>query len=119
MDQDKALKKILNTGKRGDLPYGFEDRLMKGILLEAKKQRKRAQIRILGLISSVSLVMVVGTILLIHRYLAVKITMPAPDVRFSPEAGGMFGFFFYIAFLVLVLLVLDTYFRNLRQKPRE
>jgi len=118
MEKDKALRKILKTRDKGDLPYGFESSMMHKIMLEAKMKKRRSLILTLGLVSSVSFAMILGTIFLLHNYLSVKISMPRLNVQFSPEAGGMFGFFFYIAFLVLLLLALDHFFRGLRQRPK-
>jgi len=116
MYQDKALKKVLENKEKFDLPYGFENLMMNQILLEAKKSKRRSAILLLCLISSVSLGMIVGTIVLFKYYLGVNISMPEIQNQFSPEAGKMFGFFFYIAFLVLMLLGLDTYLRRLKHK---
>ena len=119
MDQDKALKKILQTRDKGDLPYGFEIGLMNKIMLEAKRKKRRSSVLTLGLVSSVSVSMIAGTILLLKFYLSVQLSLPVLHIRFSTGAGSMFGFFFYIAFLALVLLGLDTYFRSLRRKPKD
>ena len=118
MDQDKALKKILDTDGKSNLSDGFEDLLMKKIMLEAKKKKNRSTLSIFSLVTAVSLVMITGTILLFRNYLSVRISLPVPNVQLSADAGGMFGFYFYVAFLVLLLLGMDHYFRNLKQKPR-
>ena len=118
MDKDKALRKILETRDKGDLPYGFESRMMHEIMLEAKRRKRRSFILNLCLVSSVSFAMIIGTIILLKNYLSVKISIPTPEIHFSSEASGMFGFFFYIAFLVLILLALDHFFRSLKQRPK-
>jgi len=118
MEKDKALRKILETRDKGDLPYGFESRIMHEIMLEAKRKKRRSFILNLSLVSTVSFAMIIGTIILLKNYLSVKISMPTLNIQFSPEAGGLFGFFFYIAFLVLILLALDHFFRSLKQKPK-
>ena len=118
MEQDKALKKILDTREKGYLPYGFEIDLMKKITLEAKQRKRRFYVLSLSTVSLVSVAMIAGTIFLLKNYLSVKMTMPVLHPQFSQEAGSMFGFFFYIAFLALILLGLDTYIRSLKQKPK-
>jgi len=119
MNQDKALKRILQTRDKGDLPYGFEIGLMNKVTLEAKRKKRRFFVLTLGLVSLVSVAMIAGTILLLKFYLSVQFSLPVLHIRFSTETGSMFGFFFYIAFLALVLLGLDTYFRSLRHKPKD
>ncbi|MDD2612487.1 MAG: hypothetical protein PHR38_06850 [Bacteroidales bacterium] len=119
MDQDKALKKILDTAGKSDLPDGFEDLLMDKIMLEVRKKKKRSTISIFSLVSAVSVAMITGTVFLFKNYLSVRISLPVPDTHLSVDTGYMFGFYFYIAFLVLILLGIDHYFRNLKHKPED
>ena len=116
MNQDNALKKILEAREKEDLPYDFESRLMKKIMLEAKKKKRRSTVFNLCLVSFVSLSMMVSTYLILKYYLWIDLSLPKNPFKFSSGSASLFGFFFYIAFLVLILLGLDMYFRKLKQK---
>jgi len=116
MNQDRLLKKTLRTRNSGDLRYGFENLAMKRILLEAAKQKKRSAFLSLGLVSLVSLVMIVGLVLVLKIYFSVDISFHIP---LENRSDSMLGFYTYIAFIVLVLLGFDTFFRSWKKKPDE
>jgi len=116
MNQDTALKKVLQSREKGDLPYDFESRLMRTIQAEAVKKKMRSAVLNLCLVSMVSLTMIAGTILGLKYYLLVHFSLPENPFKFLSDSASLFGFFFYIAFLVLILLGLDMYFRKLKQK---
>jgi len=116
MNQDNALKKILESREKGDLPYDFESRLMKKIMLEVKKKKRRSTVFNLCLVSFVSLAMMVSTYLILKYYLWIDLSLPRNPFKFSSGFAPLFGFFFYIGFLVLILLGLDTFFRKIKQK---
>lgn len=115
MNKDNALRKVL-IRKTGDLPFGFEKRVMDKIMLEAEKKSRRNYYLSLGLVSAVSLAMIVGTFYLLNRYFSFNILELLSGVRLHSEASPLFTFCFYIAFLILVLLGLDYKFRELMKR---
>lgn len=121
--KDRALRKALKAKSMGDLPYGFEHRLMGSILRDAAAKRKRGYVLGLVLVSAVSVLMVIGMVVLLRfsTFSVIDWGRFLSDLNFSlsehhdlVESGTLFGFFFYIAFLALILLGGDAYFRRKR-----
>lgn len=119
MKQNNAIKKALLSRRREELPYGFENRIMRQVYAEAEKQKKRAFVLGIGLISFVSILMITAAIYILTNYFSFSLNIRLPKVSVSSETQSMFVFSCYIAFLVLILLGLDGYFRSLRQKRHE
>jgi hypothetical protein len=119
MEQNKAIKNALKARRSVELPYGFENQIMRRVYVEAEKKRKRSFVTGIGLISFVSVLMITATIYLLKIYFAFKLQVHLPEVTVTSESLNVFGFSCYIAALVLALLGLDTYFRKLRQKRQE
>jgi len=118
MNQDKALKKVL-TRKTGGLPPGFDKRVMEQVLLEAKRKIQLNYFRSLGLVAFVSLSMVAGTAYVLYHYTSFNFFDFLSGLKMPDMSSPMFVFYFYIAFLILILLGLDTYIRNWRNKTEE
>ena len=116
MKQDKALKKIVSKSKPEGLSYGFENKIMKAIFIEAEKQAKRRFALNMALVSSVSLAIIAGTIYILYTYYSVSFSFNIPHFSFSSETKSIFLFSFYIATIVLLLLGMDLYFRRLKKK---
>lgn len=114
MNQNKMLKRALDAREKGDLPYGFESRMMMRITTEAIRKRKRANVLTLSLVSAVSLSLIAGTILLLRYYFKIDVPVPERLVALSPASCRLFGFYSYIAFLALLLLGLDTWLRKMK-----
>jgi len=119
MKQDNALKKVLDAREKGDLPYDFERRLMNRVMLEAIRKRRRINILAFSLVSAMSLILIAGTALLFDYYFQVDLSTLENPIPFSPESYEMFGFYFYIAFLVLILLLMDAFIRKWKHKAEE
>jgi len=119
MGQNNAIKKALKARRSVELPYGFENQIMRRVYVEAEKKRKRSFFIGISLISFVSVLMIAATIYLLKIYFAFKLQIRMPAVSVTSESLNVFGFSCYIALLVLALLGLDSYFRKLRQKRQE
>jgi hypothetical protein len=117
MNSDKALKKAL-IRKTGGLPYGFEDRVMKQVMLEARKRGRRVYYQSLALVSAVSLAIIGGSFYALNAFFSFNILHLFSGIHLSGEARSLFGFCFYIALLVLILLGLDFKFRQMVEKKR-
>ena len=116
MKQDKALKKIVSKSKPEGLSYGFENKIMKAIYLEAEKQSKRRFALSMALVSFVSLAIIAGAIYILITYYSVSFSFTMPQFSLSSEAKSTFWFSLYIALIVMFLLGLDTIFRQLKKK---
>lgn len=119
MKQNRAIKKALQIRRTEELPYGFENRIMSQVYAEAEKQRKRSFVLGISLISFVSILMITAAIYILTNYFSFSLNIRLPEVPVLSETRSLFAFSCYIAFLVLVLLGLDGYFRSLRQKRHE
>ncbi len=116
MSQGKALKSALNNRRPTNLPYGFEQLMMRRILLEAERKKKRSFVWGLIVISFVSIGMIAATIYILTYYFSFSMYLALPDISFSSQTQSWFVACGYIAVLMLALLALDGYFRNLWQK---
>ncbi len=116
MSQGKALKSALNNRRPTNLPYGFEQLMMRRILLEAERKKKRSFVWGLIVISFVSIGMIAATIYILTYYFSFSMYLTLPDISFSSQTQSWFVACGYIAVLMLALLALDGYFRNLWQK---
>lgn len=116
MEQDKAIQKVLNNSKLIGLPYGFENKVMKAIFQKAEKQVKRKFALNIVLVSLVSIAIISGTFYILHNYYSVSLNLTIPQLNYSNETKYIFAFSFYIAFIVLFLLWLDTFLRRLKKK---
>jgi hypothetical protein len=116
MNKDKLLKKTLRAKRTADLHYGFENQAMSRIFIEAKKHKKRTAVLSLCLLSSVSLAMIAGLLIVLKIYFLVDFSIKLPNFHIFQGSGQILGFYIYIALIVLALLALDTYFRRLKKK---
>ncbi|MDP4276147.1 MAG: hypothetical protein Q8914_00800 [Bacteroidota bacterium] len=123
MEKDSALRNVLKR-KSGDLPYGFDQKLMEQILLEAEKKSRRNELRNLVLVAAVSVSMIAGALLALYHYFLfnfLKLFSGIPERLFSlgqlSDTGMAFAFYGYIALAMMVLLALDHLFRRRLKKP--
>ena len=118
MQEDKAIIKALKS-QEGSLPsLGFNTRLMSKVYLAAEKEKKRMYILSLCFISAVSLGLIAMGVYLLKDYLPSNYTIHFPNFKNLLESLSKYGFSFYIAFLILILVGLDTYFRQLLNKRK-
>jgi hypothetical protein len=118
MKTDKALRSILSR-KTTELPYGFENRIMRQILLEADRKNRVSYHKGLALVSLVSMVLIAGVILALHFLFSFDfmdmitgLNFKAMEPHFSTEVRPIFLFSVYIALLMTFLLGIDRFFRS-------
>lgn len=116
MKRDKALNKALNNRIKDSLSYGFEFQMMRRILLEAERKKKRSFVWGLIVISFVSIGMIAATFYILTYYFSFSVYLTLPVLSVSSQTQSWFVACGYIAVLMLALLALDGYFRNLWQK---
>ncbi len=116
MKQDKAIRKALASQHIPVLSGGFNTRMMHQLHEVAEKKRKRTYGFSLFIISLVSLGLVSMGVYLIRDYLPSDITLHLPNSGKLMVTLSRYGFSLYIASLILVLIGLDTWFRQYRQK---
>ena len=119
MNPDKALKKAL-TRKVSDLTYGFHNKVMDQVLLEAKRENRQNYFWSLCLVALVSIFMVAGTIYVLYQYASFNFFAFLSGIKFPGLSDTTFDFYFYfyISFLILILLGLDIFIRKWKHKTK-
>ena len=118
MKPDKAIAKALNRQSNPVLPPGFESRMMAQIYKAEAKRKRQAFLLTIGLLSLTSLGLIGLAVYLLRDYLS-EVTFRLPSLHLSSEAAWQYGFGFYIASLILVLIVTDHYVRQYIQKKKQ
>jgi stalled ribosome alternative rescue factor ArfA len=127
MKTDNALKKAL-LRKTDELPYGFEDRVMRRVMLEVERKGRLSYYRALGLVSFVSLVLIAGVIFVLNTYFhinfldlfaSVQLPSVAPSSFLNDQTRPIIAFSIYIGILMLFLLGMDYLFRQRIRKTRK
>ncbi len=116
MSRNKALKRALNNRRTSNLPYGFEQQMMRRILLEAERKKKHSFLWGLIVISFVSTGMIAAMGYILTYYFSFSMHLTLPDLSVSPQTKSWLVACGYIAVLMLALLGLDGYFRSLWKK---
>lgn len=120
MKTDNALKKVL-LRRTDELPYGFDDRVMRQIMLEAERKGRASYYRALGLVALVSMVLVAGMLYVLNAYFGINVLdlfagLRMPTLESSPivndQTRSLFAFSIYIGVLMLFLLGMDHLFRR-------
>lgn len=115
MNNDKAIIKALQSTESPRLSADFNTRLMAEVYRAAERKKKREYVLGICLISGVSLVLVGMAVYVFLTYIPWDFAFELPKfpkINLTPEAKSMYGFSFYIAFLSLILIGLDHYFRR-------
>ena len=116
MNRDKALHKVLKTSGQNELPFGFEQRVMKAVFIKAEKEAKCRSALSLILVSLVSLAIISGAVYVLNLYYSLSFSLNVPRITYTSETKSILAFSFYIASIVLFLLGLDSYLRRLKKK---
>lgn len=113
------MKQALQRRQSGSLPSNFTFRMMGQIRMEAVKQEKR-KYRIMILFLIVALLVIIGSfVYCLFFYLGFKPMDLVPKLQFSSGSSLLFGFYTYIALLVLCLLRMDYWMRKKRTTIQE
>ena len=115
MNNDKAIRKALQSIESPRLSADFNSRLMTEVYRTLERKKKRAYILGLCLISGVSLALVGLAVYVFLTYIPWNFTFELPKfpkMEFSSESKSMYAFSFYIAFLSLILIGLDYWIRR-------
>ena len=124
MKTDNALQKALSRNK-SELPYGFEDRVMRQIMLEMERKGRLSYYRALGLVFFVSLVLIAAILFVLYTYfgfnfldLFARIQLPSvqPSSLLNDQTRPIFAFSIYIGILMLLLLGMDYIVRKRIEK---
>lgn len=126
MKTDKALHKALSRS-RNELPFGFENRVMRQIMLEAERKGRLSYYRALALVAFVSLVLIAGLLYVLSTYFNINIlnlfagiqlpSMDSPTIL-SDQTRPIIAFSIYIGMLMLFLLGMDSFFRQWFRKNK-
>jgi len=127
MKTDKALQNALRR-KANELSYGFENRVMRQIMLEVERKSRLSYYRALGLVSFVSLALIAGVLFVLNAYfdfnfleLFANIRMPSIESAsvLTDQTRPILAFSIYIAVLMLFLLGIDYFFRQRFRKSKK
>jgi len=118
MNQDKAIIKVVRSQAGTSLSAGFNSGMMNLIQHAVVKRKRRMYIGTLCLISTVSLGLISMAVYLLRDYLQENFTFQMPSLTSLLESVSKYGFGFYIAFLTIILIALDHYFRSMWQRHK-
>jgi hypothetical protein len=118
MKQDKAIIKVLKSVEVPILSDGFNAAMMKQLYQAVEKKKQRTYILTLCLLSTVSLGLIAMGIYLTKDYLVGNFTFQLPTIQMMATSISKYGFGIYIAFLIFILLALDTFFRTVWNKHK-
>lgn len=116
MNKDKFLVKALKSKDNTKLSADFNTRLMNQIYKVVAAKKRQSMILTFSLITVVSLGLVSLAVYLLKDYLSFSSLLYTQSFLFTSQSKTIFGFSVYIASLILVLIFIDNYFRNLREK---
>ena len=111
MNNDKALKKVLER-RSGDLPYGFDKRLMDKIMIEAEKKSKKSYYLSILMVSLVSVTIFVTVFFLLNHFFGFNILELFSGIRFGEGDKTIYTFSIYISVIILLLLGIDFKIRE-------
>jgi len=115
MNNDKAIRKALQSTESPRLSADFNSRMMAEVYRAVERKKKRAYILGLCLISGVSLALIGLAVYVFYTYSSFDLSLQLPNfskMQFSSESKSIFGFSIYIALLSLILIGLDHYLRH-------
>jgi hypothetical protein len=115
MNNDKAIRKALQSTESPRLSADFNSRLMAEVYRAVERKKKREYVLGICLISGISLVLVGLAVYVFLTYIPWNFAFELPKfpkINLTPESKSMYGFSFYIALLTLILIGLDYYFRR-------
>ncbi|MBW6480035.1 MAG: hypothetical protein K0B37_11445 [Bacteroidales bacterium] len=115
MKQDKALRKTLSQFEP-QLPFGFHDKVMKKIHLEAELQKKRNYILDILVAGTVSFLLFAGAIYTLNNYLGYNILKIFQGLNIPSQHGLPVSFYICMSFIVLLLLGMDFKLRQIIKK---
>lgn len=127
MKTDKALHNVLRR-KTDELPYDFENRVMRQILMEAERKGRMSYYKALTLVAFVSLVLIASLLYVLYTYFGFNLLdlfggIQMPEVEtlsvLTDQTRPVFAFSIYIGVLMLFLLGMDYYFRQRFRKSKK
>ena len=115
MNNDKAIRKALQSTESPRLSADFNSRMMAEVYRTVERKKKRAYILSLCLVSGVSFALIGMAVYVFYTYFSfdLSIQLPRfPKMELSAESKSIYGFSIYIAALSLILIGLDHYLRH-------
>ena len=118
MSENKLINKILQNRRDEQLPYGFNDRVMRQVYIEAERKSRRSYVKGILLISIVSLFMAVSGVVVLKSFFNISLDLSFDFLnwKFSNEDLSAFLNCSYIGFLALILLMIDMLLRKRKSK---
>lgn len=117
-ENDHALRKLLSDNTP-DIPYGFEQRMMRRIIQEKKRMERRAYRRGILLVTFVSFVLI-ALLILVSRYVwGFDFLEAFFSIEVTHENTSLFYGIFWLGMLITILLGLDAWIRQKIQKSKK
>jgi hypothetical protein len=113
MERDKAIRKVVLRMSE-PFPAGLEDRLMSRIAISHEKKQKKEHVFGIVMASLVSMLLIGGAIVIMKAYFPLSPEFGKMSLKFSEQTSGLLVFSCFIAGIVLLLLFLDTYIRQIK-----
>jgi hypothetical protein len=116
MSKDKLITDALRNQFTDELPAEFNNVLMQKINADLVKRRKRNTfINYLSVVLT-SLLLIGLSVFMLGDYLLTGFLSGIKNMFIVTVSGNLIRFSIYISTIVLLLLIMDSYFRNLHQK---
>ena len=118
MSENKLINKLLQNKPDKQLPYGFNDRVMRQVYIEAEQSRKRSYAKGILLISFVSVIMAVSCVVILKSFFNINLDLSFDFLNWTISNEDLSAFlnYSYIGLLALILLMLDMFFRKRKSK---
>ncbi len=116
MNKDRLIADSFNLREKDVLPADFSRKMMDKILLEAARKQKQAITLNYLAISVASLLLILVTGFMLKSYLSFDQLKNIVETLTTPFLSPAFKFGLFISIIVLLLLAMDRFFRNLYNK---
>jgi hypothetical protein len=115
MKKDKALYKVLENVP-DDLPYGFEQRVMSAVNRIAYRRSLLQSLLGYAITGTVSIVMLTGMFYILNYVYGFRFIPSSPHISLHIPVTPLLTWSIFIAFLMLMLLMMDYAFRHSKAK---
>ena len=118
MSENKLIDKLLRNKPDEQLPYRFNDRVMRQVYIEAERKSRRSYVKGILLISIVSLFMAVSGVVVLKSFFNINLDLSFDFLNWSINNEDLSAFLncSYIGLLALILLMIDLLLRKRKSK---
>jgi hypothetical protein len=113
MERDKAIRKVVLRMSE-PFPAGLEGRLMSRVAISHEKKQKKEHVFGMVMASLVSMLLIGGAVLIMKAYFPLSPGFGKMSLELTEQTSVLLVFFCFIAGIVLLLLFLDNYIRQIK-----